>query len=75
MEENQEWFGIVRWCEEDLKSALEENGFPVTDKNVAELYNRLQHHSFTDCMIATGWDFINDTISNLDYEGNLATEE
>lgn len=64
-------FAAVRWYKEDLKVALETNGFSATDKNIQELYSRLQHHSFTDHMICAGWDFINSTISDLDFEKNL----
>lgn len=69
------WFGVVRWCEEDLKNALENNGYPVTDDNVDELLVQLEHHSFTDCMIAAGWDFIDYTISQLAFEGKIKEEE
>lgn len=72
--ENTEWFGCVRWCKEDLEEALKRNGYPVSDDNVNELFCQLQHHSFTDCMIAAGWDFIEDTISNLAFDGKIKEE-
>lgn len=53
-----EWFGKVRWCEEDLKNALENQGYPATEDNIAKLYSLCSHHSFTDCMIEQGWDYI-----------------
>ena len=31
----EEWFGQVRWCEDDLKAALEDQGYPVTENNIA----------------------------------------
>ena len=61
MKEN-EWFGQVRWCEDDLKVALEDRGYPVTEENIAKLYNICQSHWFTDCMIAAGWQFMYDQI-------------
>lgn len=71
MKEKNEWFGIVRWCKEDLKAALENNGYPVNDNNVDELFVHLQHHSFTDYMISAGWDFIDNTISELAFDGKI----
>lgn len=62
----EEWFGVVRWCEDDLKCALEEQGYPVTENNIAKLYNRCSHHSFTDIMIERGWEFIYDNIGDDD---------
>lgn len=57
-----DWFGQVRWCEEDLKNALEVQGYPVTENNVAKLYSLCTHHFFTDCMIERGWEYIYDQI-------------
>jgi hypothetical protein len=73
--ENTEWFGIVRWCKDDLKAALERNGYPITDDNVDELFCQLQHHSFSDCMIAAGWDFIDDAISSLAFDGKITEDD
>ena len=55
---NTEWFGMVRWCEEDLKLALEHQGYPVTENNIANLYNLCNNHWFEDHMIEAGWEFI-----------------
>ena len=56
------WFGQVRWCEEDLRNALEDQGYPVTKNNVVKLRSICEHHFFTDCMIERGWEFINESI-------------
>ena len=61
--DNAEWFGKVRWCENDLKSALEENGYPATENNIANLYSLCDTHWFTDHMIEAGWEYINEQIS------------
>lgn len=53
-----EWFGKVRWCEDDLKSALNTQGYPVTKNNIAKLYDICSHHCFTDCMIEAGWEYM-----------------
>ena len=69
--ENKEWFGIVRWSADDVASALESNGYPVSEDNIDEVVCQLEHHSFVDYMIAAGWDFIDGVISDLSNEGKL----
>lgn len=61
-EEEEEWFGQVRWCEDDLKAALEAQGYPVTENNIAKLYALCDRHWFTDRMIEAGWEYIYDNI-------------
>lgn len=56
---DNEWFGQVRWCNEDLEEALDNNGYPVTEKNVSKLRRECDSHWFTDHMIEAGWDYIN----------------
>lgn len=53
-----DWFGMVRWCEDDLKNALEVQDYPATENNVAKLRCLCDHHSFEDRMIERGWDHI-----------------
>lgn len=57
-----EWFGIVRWCADDIRTALEESGIDPCQDNVDEVMCGLQHHAFEDAMISAGWDFINSVI-------------
>lgn len=66
-----EYFGVVRWCDEDIIAALNESGIPADENNVARVISLLQHHSFTDVMIERGWDHIYTTIDNLKNEGVL----
>lgn len=61
-----EWFGVVRWCDDDIKNALEVQGYPVTENNIAKLRSICEHHSFTDYMIEQGWEYMYDSISNGD---------
>ena len=56
---DDEWFGQVRWCDEDLVEALDDNGYPATEKNVSKLRRKCDSHWFTDHMIEAGWDYIN----------------
>ena len=58
----EEWFGQVRWCDEDLKNALEVQGYPVTENNIEKLRALCSHHWFTDYMIEAGWDYMYNNI-------------
>lgn len=58
----EEWFGQVRWCEEDIKAALEDRGYPVTENNIAKLSNLCNSHWFTDHMIEAGWEYMYNNI-------------
>ena len=53
-----EWFGEVKWCEEDLKCALENKNYPITKNNVAKLYAFCNSHWFTDYMIEAGFNYM-----------------
>ena len=59
---NKEWFGQVRWCEDDLITALEEMGYPATEENISRLYSMCDKHWFTDCMVEAGWEYIENCI-------------
>lgn len=59
---DEKWFGQVRWCEDDLKMALEDQGYPATENNIAKLYEICQSHWFTDHMIEVGWQYMYDNI-------------
>jgi len=67
----QEWFGIVRWCEEDIADALDRHGIPATQSNIDEIRVRCEHHFFTDAMIETGWSVIESFIDIARMEGKL----
>lgn len=62
----EEYFGQVRWHEEDLKEALRFQGYPVTENNVAKLREICNRHWFTDHMIEAGWEFMYGNIGNGD---------
>lgn len=65
MDSKKEWFGEVRWCEDDLIVALKDHGYPATENNIAKLYSICTSHRFTDHMIEAGWEFMH---SNIRYE-------
>lgn len=70
-----EYFGKVRWCDEDLTNALEEHGIPATERNINMLREQCERHDFTDFMVSAGWDFINSAIGTLDRESKFETEK
>ena len=53
-----EWFGVVRWCRDDLIGALTGKEYPITENNINKLYEICNHHWFADHMIEAGWEFI-----------------
>ena len=61
-----EWFGTVRWNEDDLANALELHDYPATEENIAKLREMCDNHWFTDYMIELGWSYIYDKIDNFD---------
>ena len=75
----REWFGQVRWCEEDLINALECCDYPVTDNNIAKLYAICDKHWFVDVMIEAGWQYMYENIGYGDgwdtYDENEATAQ
>jgi hypothetical protein len=54
-----EWFGIVRWCEDDIHEALINNGYEPTEEAIRLIRKNCEHHYFKDAMVETGWDYIN----------------
>ncbi len=71
-QKKEEWFGMVRWCREDLKEALESTDHPVTEDNIDALFCALDNdEDLIERMISAGWDFIYDTIDELERNGEL----
>jgi hypothetical protein len=61
-----EWFGKVRWCEDDLKEALRVQGYAITENNIAKLRQLCESHWFTDHMIEAGWEYMYSHIGSDD---------
>lgn len=59
----EEFFGVVRWCDDDLREALTRDGYKANEDNVAKVRHLLEHHSFIDHMVEAGWSFIEYTIA------------
>ena len=62
----KEWFGEVKWHEDDLKNALEMMDYPVTENNVKKLYDVCNSHWFTDYIIEQGFEYMYSHIGNDD---------
>lgn len=69
--ENTEWFGVVRWCDEDIRCALDLAGFEPTIENVSSVRRKCEHHSFTDAMIERGWEVMEQMIWQARQEGSI----
>lgn len=64
-EPEEDWFGKVRWCNDDIVAALQDKHIEPTEENVSRVRTQLGHHAFTDTQIEHGWEFIYYTIDNL----------
>ena len=65
----EEYFGIVRWNEDDLRNALEINGVEPTEAMVVQLRKLCESSTFEEAMSSAGWDVIYGYIN----EGRLNT--
>ena len=58
-DKKNDYFGIVRWGDEDIRCALEERGYAQTQNNIDEVRCAVENNSyFTGSMIEAGWDCI-----------------
>jgi hypothetical protein len=63
-EDNAEWFGQVRWSEDDIANALDRNHYTPSPEAIAIIRKECEHHNFTDRQIECGWDVIDTYISD-----------
>lgn len=61
-----DYFGEVKWNEDDLRDALETLGYEVTDERVALLKSFCQTRLFKECMIAHGLGMIYQKITEME---------
>lgn len=66
-------FGKVQWDDEDLRNALDLQGYPQTEKNIALLRSACEKSGFVEAQIAAGWDYMYTQIYELRNE--LSSEE
>ncbi len=58
MENNNNYFGVVRWCIEDVEDAIEVQGFKPTEENVKTVMAELNETALTAVMIQAGWEYL-----------------
>lgn len=58
MENNNNYFGVVRWCAEDVADAIEMQGFEPTEENVNTVMAELSESALTATMIQAGWEYL-----------------
>lgn len=61
MADGENYFGVVRWCDDDLRGAIEESGNIPTDELVSHL-RTLCEKPLCDMMIERGWEVISSLI-------------
>lgn len=57
---------LIRWCEDDLREALENRGFKSSEKNIEILCNNRLERTLEDRSIEAGWDVIDTIIINCE---------
>jgi len=63
------WFGIVRWCNEDIACKMVCMGITPTKKSILEVRDFCEKNkSFNDTMCKAGWDMIETAIRECDKE-------
>ena len=56
---NNEYFGIVRWCNDDIAAKLEDMGIEASEENIAAVRKNCENNKFfRDTMIEAGWYMI-----------------
>ena len=66
-------FAEVRWDDEDLRNALDLQGYSPTEKNIALLRQACKKSGFVEAQIAAGWDYMYAQIYEL--RNALSNEE
>lgn len=57
-----DWFGVVRWCDEDIRSALRDQGHDDCDAAVELIREKI--FGFEEGMVVEGWGSINAAIED-----------
>lgn len=72
--ETSEYWGCVRWHDDDVKNALISEGFSPSAEAVGIIHDACQHHNLQDQMIAAGWDVIHSIICEKESELEALTQ-
>jgi len=70
IEKSETYFGIVRWCNEDIESALLDEEVEPTEELIGKVRDRLEKHWFADYMIESGWEYVHTTVRDVLREEN-----
>lgn len=57
------WWGIVRWCDEDIAARLQEEGIKSTEHNINIVLNEVDDY-ICDRMCEVGWEVIDQAIAD-----------
>lgn len=68
MENNNNYFGVVRWCVEDVMDAIETQGFESTEENVNRVMAEFSETALQAVMIQAGWEYLYEIV-NSELEG------
>lgn len=67
-QQEQKWFGVVRWCDDDIREILQERGIDPLDACVDAVRSRCRTHHFTDAMIEAGREVLASVIDAVLFE-------
>lgn len=67
------YFGIVRWCDDDIAALLFAKGIDETEDNICAVRVACENnHHFTDAMIEAGWETLEYMVDEVfDENGNI----
>lgn len=56
---NEEYFGEVRWCKDDVICAMDLRGIPLTEENIVRAVTVCANNNYLrDGQIERGWEII-----------------
>ena len=66
MSKNSNFFGIVRWTNEDIALAFESADFDCTDEDIAAIRKacNARIYGIRDAMTEAGWNFIHNDVAD-----------
>ena len=68
----KKWFGLVRWCDDDIAEKLREMDIDPTPAHIAAVRSLCEDgHCLEDTMIEAGWNTIEYLIDELMEDGKI----
>lgn len=69
-EYRRHYFGVVRWCDEDIEAMLIDMGLPTDKETITKVRHFCESNKhFTDTMIEAGWMMIRYAIDEVVQKG------